>query len=75
MRERNTAPLRAQVPREETLWDKRQAAEYLGLSISWVDKQVAAGKLPYLKFGASVRFDPAELRAWAAAQRGYKGGR
>ena len=33
-----------------------EAAEYLGMSVRYVEKRKADGSLPYNKFGTSVRF-------------------
>jgi excisionase family DNA binding protein len=50
----------------EPLWTIPQAAEYLGLSVSWVRQRVAAGKIPCIRVGGwAVRFEPDVLRAWA----------
>lgn len=42
-------------------------ADKLGLSVSWVQKAVAAGTIPYLRIGRAIRFDPAKLEQWIAA--------
>ena len=54
----------------EPLLDRRQAARFLGFSVSHLDRLVGAG-LPALDFSPpgskrkTLRFDPAALREWA----------
>lgn len=41
------------------------AAQYLGLSVSWLNKSRRKGNGPvYLKLGGAVRYLPADLDAW-----------
>lgn len=56
------------------LWDKRQAAEAIGVSVTTLDRlcRDADDPLPHLKLGRFVRFRPADLEAWIA--RKVKGG-
>lgn len=49
--------------------DVKGAAEFLGMSVSWVYKQVSSETLEHFKIGRSVRFDPVKLHAWREAQR------
>lgn len=55
----------------ESLWDVPTAAAYLGVATatlySWVEQRPP--RIPHLRIGRRVRFDPAELREWALAQR------
>jgi hypothetical protein len=51
------------------LWDKRQLADFLGMSVYWIDRQVmhnAQDPIPHLKIGKLVRFDPSDsdFRGW-----------
>ena len=41
-----------------------QLAERLGVSIRHIRRLVAERRVPYLKVGWLVRFDPAEIAAW-----------
>jgi predicted DNA-binding transcriptional regulator AlpA len=42
----------------------REAADYLGVSKSWLDKQrLVGGFVPYVKIGRRVAYDPADLDA------------
>lgn len=49
----------------EGLLDKRQAAAWLGVSVSWLDKQVAARKVQFTRPAGSrlVRFSADDLAA------------
>ncbi|MFL6214541.1 MAG: hypothetical protein ACJ74J_11695 [Blastocatellia bacterium] len=53
----------------DRLWNKKQLASYLGLSVFWIDKQLAS--IPHLKIGKCVRFDPLsfEFREWLDKHR------
>ncbi len=45
----------------------KEAAERLGLSISYLNKmRVHGGTLPFVKIGASVRYRPEDLEVWVA---------
>lgn len=46
-----------------------EAAERLGVSPRFVRRLVAERRIPYLKLGRHVRFDPADLDAFLAAGR------
>ncbi len=43
-------------------------ASFLGVSKSWVYQAVAAGRLPCVRVGAAVRFDPAVIKAWVKGE-------
>jgi len=48
----------------------KDAAEYLGLSVSWLNKSRMNGSGPtYLKLGGSVRYLPADLDDWMNGKR------
>lgn len=53
------------------LLDVREAAAYVGLSKSTLDKMRCFGTGPrYIKLtSAAVRYDPADLKAWITARR------
>ncbi|MGO9582662.1 MAG: helix-turn-helix domain-containing protein [Acidimicrobiales bacterium] len=46
-----------------------QLAERLGVSIRHIRRLVAERRVPYLKVGWLVRFDPAEITAWLDSAR------
>jgi excisionase family DNA binding protein len=51
----------------DRLWDVSEVSEYLRMSKSWVYRETASGRLPCLRLnGWSVRFDPQQVRAYAA---------
>lgn len=54
----------------DDLWDVRRAARFLGKSSSWVYRESEARRLPHRKIGRTLRYIPAELRAWVAKQPG-----
>jgi excisionase family DNA binding protein len=52
------------------LLSRKEAAEYLGVSISWLKSQASAGTGPaYYKVGSLVKYSQADLAAWLAGQR------
>jgi excisionase family DNA binding protein len=55
---------------DEGLWTLTETAKKLGMSSRWIEKQIAAGKFPHRKLGASLRFSPADVRRWLASQPG-----
>jgi len=53
----------------DRLWSVRQAATFLGRSVSWVYKAAERGELPRAKgLGWGLRFVPAELHAFARGE-------
>ena len=47
---------------------KAEAAQFLNMSVSWLEK--AGGKeIPVIKIGSAVRYDPADLRAWIESKK------
>jgi len=53
-----------QDPPNDRLWKAEDLARYLQKSLSWVRQASAAGKIPTVRIGGSVRFDPDVIRAW-----------
>lgn len=52
------------------LLNEQQAAQFLGLSVKTLRRWRWAGRPPrYVKLGASVRYDPADLVAYIEAGR------
>jgi len=62
-----------QVAEKHQLWNAARAAEYLGVSTSWVYHRSAEGSIPCVRVGHALRFDPAALAAWTRGER--RGGR
>lgn len=53
----------------------RQAAQVLGVTDRTLRTLVSEGRLPAVRFGRSVRIDPADLRRFIdSAKRGENGG-
>ena len=45
-----------------TLLDARAIAELFGMDSTWFLKRAREGRLPHVRLGKYVRFDPAEIR-------------
>ena len=45
-----------------------KAAEFLGVSRSWVYQATASGRMPCIRVGALLRFNPAVIKAWARGE-------
>src|SRR4029079_12877093 len=58
----------------DDLWDANDVARYIKASRSWVYHQAEAGKLPHLRVGALLRFNPARAKAFAHGEAD-RGGR
>jgi|GEM_PF-2606586 len=54
---------------EANLLTVAEAAALLGVRPSWVYAQTCRRRIPFVKLGALVRFDRAELDKWVAAQK------
>lgn len=48
-------------------------ARFLSMSVSWVYKEVEAGRLPCVRLGASVRFVPNEIQRHVQGLRSRTG--
>jgi excisionase family DNA binding protein len=51
------------------LIDIHGVADVLGVTVRHVQRLVAEHRIPYLKVGRFVRFDPGELNVWLDEQR------
>ena len=51
------------------LVDARGAAAMLGVPASWVMAEARADRIPHVRLGRYVRFDPDELREWWRSRR------
>jgi excisionase family DNA binding protein len=47
----------------------QQVAHLLGVEVRHVRRLVAERRIPYVKWGHLLRFDPAELRTWIDEHR------
>lgn len=46
-----------------------EVAEHLGVNVRHIRRLVAERRVPYLKWGHLLRFDPAEIADWLRSQR------
>jgi excisionase family DNA binding protein len=53
----------------ESLWDIAAVARRLGVDIRHVRRLVTERRIPYLKWGHLLRFDPNEIETWLDAAR------
>lgn len=51
------------------LLDITTLAEYLGVNTRHVRRLVAERRIPFIKWGHLIRFDPVEVREWVDAFR------
>ena len=68
---------RAPAPRADALWTSQDVADFLRVSLRWVEKQRALNRLPCLPLPGRrlVRYDPAAIRAWALQRAAHGQGR
>lgn len=53
----------------EDLWDARDVARHLKVSVSWVRQRVSANQIPFVRIGGwMVRFRPTDIRAFGASE-------
>lgn len=50
--------------RQNDLMDIQQLADRLGVGVRYVRRLVAERRVPYIKLGHLLRFDPADIDAW-----------
>jgi hypothetical protein len=57
----------SRAPARPSLWTSQDVADFLQVSLRWVEKQRALGVLPCLPLPGRrlVRYDPEAVRAWA----------
>jgi excisionase family DNA binding protein len=48
----------------ETLWTAEDVASYLKVSRSWVYHRAESGRLPHVRVGGLIRFQPHEIRSF-----------
>ena len=51
------------------LWDAGCLAEALGVEVRFVRRLVAERRIPFVKVGRYVRFEPAQVAAWIDRHR------
>jgi excisionase family DNA binding protein len=65
-------PKERSMPRMESLphlLTIEQLADHLGVTVRHVRRQIAEQRVPYIKVGRLVRFDPAEITRWIDESR------
>jgi hypothetical protein len=50
------------------LWDARDVARFLNASRNWVYLQAEIGKIPSIRIGGLLRFDPEKIKAIARGE-------
>lgn len=50
--------------KEDVVFDKVGVAEYLRVKVSWVNKQITLGAIPYIKMGKYTRFKKTDIDRW-----------
>jgi excisionase family DNA binding protein len=59
----------------DQLLDINGVAERCGVRVRFIRRLVAERRIPYIKLGHLLRFDPDEISAWLDGQRVDVGGR
>lgn len=55
--------------RVRPLWDIKAVADRLDVQVRHVRRLVAEGRIPYIKWGHQIRFDPDEIERWVDSAR------
>ena len=53
----------------DSLWDVEALAGRLGVPVRHVRRLVAERRIPFIKWGHLLRFDPAEIEVWLDGAR------
>lgn len=56
-------------PRERLLWTRQETAESLGISQRTLDRMREADRIPSVRVGGRVMFDPIDIRKWIDSQK------
>lgn len=51
-------------PTHDALWDIDAVARRLGVPVRHVRRLVAERRIPFIKWGHLLRFDPTDIEAW-----------
>jgi excisionase family DNA binding protein len=62
-------PRRSGVAPRSALLGIDELAHWLGVETGFVRRLIAQRKIPFLKIGKYIRFDPEEIAAWMDGQR------
>jgi excisionase family DNA binding protein len=66
---REGASLATNSENRKSLWDIEAVAGRLGVPVRHVRRLVAERRIPYIKWGHLIRFDPADVEAWLDGAR------
>ena len=66
---RRSNPVRREAATRVPLLDVEGLAEWLGVEVVFVRRLVAERRIPFVKIGKFVRFDPGEVSVWIDRQR------
>lgn len=66
-----SAPSRSEQPPLARLLTIAEVAEALGVDVRHVRRLVHEKRIPYIKWGHLLRFDPTDIAAWVDAYRRY----
>jgi len=55
--------------RNRPLMEIDQVAAYLGVSVRHIRRLVAEQRVPFIKWGSKLHFDPTEIDAWVDEHR------
>lgn len=50
------------------LWDTGRVAQFLGMSKRYVEQLVREDRIPFTRYGRTVRFHPDRLNEWVLAR-------
>ena len=50
-------------------WDKRELAEYIGISIYTINAWVSQKRIPHIKLGRRILFDMKDIEKWINEQK------
>ncbi|MCP4963596.1 MAG: helix-turn-helix domain-containing protein [Actinomycetia bacterium] len=56
-------------PASASLLSIEQLPDWLGVTDRFIRRLVAERRIPFLKIGKFIRFDPTEIEAWLDSQR------
>ena len=59
---------RHQAAASKALWDARDVATFFKASRNWVYQQAELGKIPCVRIGGLLRFDPARIKAMGSGE-------
>lgn len=60
----NDAPMDEGLRAELTLLTPQQVCELMQVKLDWIYDNCAAGNIPHVRLGRTIRFRPADLRAY-----------